>query len=408
MIAAAIVAVLALACGGEPSGSARDGSSSAQPASAQGAATATERPAIARHLTTDGTTFRTSDGKPFQWRGISAFRLLEQLAAGQGAEVDRYLAWAQREQLTVVRVLAMAKHLFELSPQAGRQHLEDLLRRAAARGLYVEVVALADTADIAVSLEEQVRAIGAVAERHPNAIVEIANEPYHATQRREVNDLKGLAALLSAVPEIVPVAVGAADEPGGIVAGDFVTHHFPRSSGAEGWGHVRDLVLGRDMLARLRKPVISDEPIGAGPATIPGRRDAEPARFEAAALLTRMIGMGATFHYEGGLQARVPEGQELDCFRAWQAAWRHLPADIESAGVFRLTGEPGAATARVEGAGIGPWEVQKGPEAWLLIARPASEVAVHWAEGWHETASIPIGPAGSPQAQLRRATRKQP
>ena len=339
------------------------------------------------------------------WRGITAFNLLAQLAAGDTAAVDRYLSWAASEHLTVLRVLSMAKHLFDLSPQTGRRHLDDLLTRAAARGLYVEVIALADTAEITVPLDEQVRAIGEIAARHPNAIVELANEPYHATQRSEVNDLKALSALLALVPDPVPVAVGAADEPGRVSVGDFITHHFPRSSGAGGWGHVRDLILGRELLARVRKPVINDEPVGAGAVTVPGRRDAEPARFETAALLTRMIGMGATFHYEGGMQARIPDGRELECFRAWQAAWRHLPSDIETSGVFRLPGEPGAAVVRVDGAGVGAWEVQAGNDVWVLIARPAGDRAVRWAEGWRETGSTAIG-AG--QAELKRGARRQP
>lgn len=359
---------------------------------------------ITGYLTIEGTSFRTADGQPFLWRGVTAFSLLAQLAAGDSAAVDRYLTWAANEHLTVLRVLSMAKHLFDLSPQAGRRHLGDLLTRAAARGLYVEIVALADTAEIAVPLDEQVRAIGEIAARHPNAIVELANEPYHATQRSEVNDLEALSALLALVPDPVPVAVGAPDEPGRIVAGDFITHHFPRSSGAGGWGHVRDLIIGRDLLARVRKPVINDEPVGAGAVTVPGRRDAEPARFETAALLTRMIGMGATFHYEGGLQTRIPEGRELECFRAWQAAWRHLPSDIEASGVFRLPGEPGAAIVRVDGAGLGAWEVQQGDSVWVLIARPAGDRAVRWAEHWRETGSTAIG-AG--QAELKRGARRQ-
>lgn len=398
----------AIACGNEPSRRAATGVAPAAPAAATNGAAAGAVLPITRHLTIEGTTFRTGDGGPFQWRGITAFGLLERLAASDGVAVDRYLDWAAGEQLTVLRVLSMAKHLFDLPPQAGRRHLDDLLARAATRGLYVEVVALADTADLDVPLEAQVRAIGEIAARHPNAIVELANEPHHATQRREVNDLRALSALLAAVPEVVPVAIGAPDEPGRVVAGDFITHHFPRSSGAEGWAHVRDLIVGRDLLARVRKPVINDEPVGAGAVTVPGRRDAEPARFETAALLTRMIGMGATFHYDGGLQARIPDGRELECFRAWQAAWRHLPPDIEARGVFRLPGESGAASLRVDGAGVGAWEVQKGADAWLLIARPTGEAAVHWAEGWREIGSTTIGPAGFRQAELKRAARRQP
>ena len=391
----------ALACGTD----APSRASSAGRSPAAGTIRAAASP-ISRHLTVHGTTFGTADGTPFHWRGITAFRLLERLGAGDGAAVDRYLVWAAKQHLTVVRVLAMAKHLFDLPPAAGRRHLDDLLTRAAGRGLYVEVVALADTADIPVSVEEQVRAVGVIAARHPNAIVELANEPYHPTQRREVNNVRTLSALRAAVPSQVPVAVGAADEPGGIVDGDFITYHFPRSSGAAGWGHVRDLILGRSMLSRLGRPVINDEPIGAGAATVPDRRDADPSRFAAAALLTRMIGMGATFHYEGGLNARIPDGRELECFRAWQSAWRLLPPDIETAGVFRLPGEIGAASARVTGARVGAWEVRTDADAWVLIARAERGVRVAWNDGWREAGVTPIETGGTAVAELRRASRK--
>ena len=65
------------------------------------------------------------------------------------------------------------------------------------------------------------------------------------------------------------------------------------------------------------RPVVSDEPIGAAREAVPGRRDNSPAQFRAAAKATRAAGMYGTFHYEGGLQARIPEGVELACFNAW-------------------------------------------------------------------------------------------
>src|SRR5687768_633881 len=104
-------------------------------ATAAGAAAA---PAAAR-LTISRTGWLKSD-QPFEWRGITAFRLAEQMAHGREAEAIAYLDWAQRQQLTVVRVLAMAKHLFELKPDEGLKALPRLLSLAADRDLVVEVV----------------------------------------------------------------------------------------------------------------------------------------------------------------------------------------------------------------------------------------------------------------------------
>ena len=41
------------------------------------------------------------------------------LIAVSGGADSAYLAWAAKEELTVLRVLVMAKHLFELSPERG-------------------------------------------------------------------------------------------------------------------------------------------------------------------------------------------------------------------------------------------------------------------------------------------------
>ena len=108
---------------------------------------------------------------------------------------------------------------------------------------------------------------------------------------------------------------------------------------------------GAAFVRKFGKPVVSDEPIGAGPRDEPGRRDNRPARFRAAALLTRLAGMGATFHYEGGLQAKIPQGAELACLAAWREAWTLLPADVESQGTFAACRERrrGRAGLRPEG-----------------------------------------------------------
>src|SRR5262245_2449513 len=72
-----------------------------------------ETPAVPRHLAVDGTGFRRGSA-PFEWRGITAFRLLEQLAHGRENEAIAYLDWARANRVNVVRVLTMAKHLFQL------------------------------------------------------------------------------------------------------------------------------------------------------------------------------------------------------------------------------------------------------------------------------------------------------
>lgn len=293
----------------------------------------------------------------------------------------------------------MAKHMFELPPALGRRHLDDLFTRAARHGLHVEIVALADSDAFPDSVEAQVKGVAEAAARHPNAILELANEPWHPTQRAEVRTRAGLVALLPLVADRVPVAIGALEDIDEAAAADYVTFHFPRASGQEGWGHVLRLADGHAARQRLKKPLINDEPIGAGPVYQPGRRDDNPDRMRAAALLTRMSGMGATFHYEGGLHSRIPQGQERAAFNAWQEAWSHLPEDVEREWTFHAAGAAGSAVASVTGA-EGAWDIQKGNEAWLLIAAAGPAPTVTWGSAWREAQAITWT-----ASQLRRAVR---
>lgn len=272
------------------------------------------------------------NGQTFQWRGITAFRLAEMVASGREAEAVAYLDWASANRITVVRVLTMARHLFVLAPPDGLRALPRLLTLAGERGIHVEVVALADTADSGVDLDAHVAAVGKIAAAHPNAFVEIANEPFHPTQHPSLHDRATLARLAALIPAEVVVAFGS-DAPASSGGGDYVTVHMPRGTAA--WDHVAALAQGHALVKDYGRPVVSDEPIGAGPELQPGRRDNSAERFRAAALLTRMTGMHATFHYEGGLQARMPEGAELAAFNAWNEAWTLLPPGVEQ-GTFAV------------------------------------------------------------------------
>src|SRR5689334_16161032 len=89
----------------------------------------------------DGTRFVDAEGRPFAWRGITAFRLVEKVASGRGAESDSYLEWCRAHGVTIVRVFAMAKNAFALAPAKGAAALPKLLAIAARHDVRVEVVA---------------------------------------------------------------------------------------------------------------------------------------------------------------------------------------------------------------------------------------------------------------------------
>jgi hypothetical protein len=140
--------------------------------------------------------------------------------------------------------------------------------------------------------------------------------------------------------------------------------------------------------------VVSDEPIGAAPAVIAGRRDSDPDRFRAAALLSRLAGVGATFHYEQGLQATIPTGQEARCFEAWNEAWTLLPAGVEHQGTFREAGQPGAAVASFDRkTAEAIFERQVGVATHVLVVNATADPVLTWSEGWRKAASKPLGKA---------------
>ena len=345
----------------------------------------------------DGTGFRQA-GTGFEWRGITAFRLLEQIAHGREGEAVAYLDWARARKVTIVRVLAMAKHLFQLGPSDGLKGLPRLLTLAAERGLFVEIVALADTADTPLDLAEHVKAIAAIAAAHPNTIVEIANEPWHPTQDPRLHDPAFVKVLADLVPAQVPVALGSIEGGDGYAAaGRYATWHSPRSNAADGWGHVLELASGAALVTRWQKPVISDEPVGAADTLVPGRRDNQPARFAAAAALTRIAGLGATFHYEGGLQARVPAGKELECFEAWSKgldAVAGMPPAGRFLGTADLTSAAGVTGTR---AAFGRLYDR---ELWVVLVDPG-DVKIEWKAPWREASRVALPGVLVVRARLR-------
>lgn len=281
-------------------------------------------PAVAaeRHLKISGARFVNTDGSVFQWRGITAFRLLEFVAHGREAEADAYLKWAASKKLTVVRVLAMADGIFQLSPADGERALPRLLEIAKRHSMYVEVVALTGTAVVKLDIPRFVRAIGAICARHPNALLELANEPGHPTQSASVHDPVYMQSLLKLVPKTVPTALGSVEYDDRFAAGQYVTWHAPRT---RDWP--AEIAKGAALVRKFKKPVINDEPIGAADQAVPGRRDNQPEHFRQAAAASRRAGLGATFHYDGGVQAKPLSPIELACFDAWLAGLTEIPPD---------------------------------------------------------------------------------
>lgn len=280
---------------------------------------------ILPRLRVDGRRFVTVDGRGFRWNGFTAFRLVELVASGREADADRFLAWAAAHGVTIVRVLAMARHLFILGPETGRKALPAALALVARHGVYVEVVALADSGSYTFNHDEHIRAIGAICEAATNCVLELANEvlPRHPTQDVRLGDVEYLRSLRKLVPASVPVSLGSThadqDESDALKDGDFLTIHGDRQDGDAGWRWVRHTNEQRVLSERIGKPAVNDEP---------KRDDLSPDKHLAMALLCRLYGLGDTFHSAAGLQAQIPVGDELAAFLARRRGWLAIPPDF--------------------------------------------------------------------------------
>lgn len=386
-------------CGGEPASESVAPATQPAPAAAQTGSVADQAISDATFpLRVEGTRFVNASGKPFAWRGITSFQLAEMIAHGRAQQAVAYLDWAASEQLTVVRVLLMARHLFTLTPEDGRAALPRLLDLAKARGLAVEVVALADTKDVNLDYEAHIAEVGRIALQKGNAFVEIANEPGHPTQDPRLHDAEFARRLAALLPAPLVVALGSFEYGQGYAAGDYATTHVPRGEGD--WDHVLAVAERASTVAELMKPVVSDEPIGAGPEYQAGRRDNVPARFAAAAGLTRLVGMAATFHYEQGLYSGIPAGAEAASLAAWKRGLT-LVGERTLTGEF-LQGDAVGRVARIEGTRRAYARVS-GAEATLLLIDPTPSPSITWHSEWKETGREQI--AGVLRVDARRSGR---
>lgn len=315
------------------------------------------------HLRVDQTQFVRPDGTPFDWRGITAFRLVEFVAHGREHEADTYLAWAASKKLTIVRVLAMAGGIFPLPPDEGVRALPRLLDLAEKHGLFVEVVALASTREYTFDIEAHVRAVARICAEHSNALLELANEPGHRSQAAFVHDPENMARLAASLPREVPVSLGSVEYDQRFARGTYVTWHAPRRPG---WEHVLIVAGGAELIHRFGKPVVSDEPIGAGDRLEQGRRDNAPERFRAEALVTRLAGLGATFHYNGGVQAARPSPTELACLDAWLEGLQTVPREVGTTGTFRRADATDPIIAFDAGRAAAVFVRATDTNAWIL------------------------------------------
>lgn len=312
-------------------------------------------PVVRGRLRVDGRRMVYPDGSTFVWRGATAFLLTEQVATGRAGDARAFARWAHGTGFSIVRVLVMLPGGWtdghELTPEDGLAALPQLLRLLEAEDIYAHVTALANTASLpnSADLGGYVEQAGRIcAQFVACGLLEVANEPYHPTQRRDVHDVATLERWAKRVPQGVPVALGpsADDESREMAGAPVTTVHLDR--GRDPWNMVRRIRELETLSADTGRFVVNSEPIGAAEADEPGRRIANASIHAAFGVLSRVFGVGSTWHSESGLRAQLPGPVQQAAADAFIAGSRVVfDATMLS---FRNAGWPGAPILRARWA----------------------------------------------------------
>jgi hypothetical protein len=330
-------------------------------------------PAPLARLVAQGTHFSRA-GQAYPYHGASAFSAVFLVANGREDEAWQYFSWLA-ERAEFARIFTTAKLMFDLPAAEGLAYLPDTLTLAARAGLYCEVVACADTAGwTPAQIRAHLAGVDAICDQHPNALLELANEPLNITQSPD------LPAIIKAYrPVTRPYCIGAADGPNDgdtqFDGGDYINVHSDRST-AERWREVRHTKEVGDKARAQRKPANDDE----------GFKDtSDPEKWRARAVLCQMQGIGHTIHLESGKSCRIPTGAELQCFNAAVEGWALVPrCEPSSYRNARAAYSPVKDASLVDedhpdGAAV---RVYASVPEWVQALGVIRDPAVEWREGW--------------------------
>ena len=333
---------------------------------------------------------------PYVWRMATGFALVDLVADGHEPAAVLFLDGLRADGFTGVRVVSTLCCWFRLTSAEGLAALPRTLALARARGMYVEVVALAATRTASsggkdwteAEIRAHVRQVGAVCGQAVNCLIELANENYHASQRSNLlTNVTFLKSLRASIPPHVLVSFGAgpSDEKDNYPGGDYVTVHSGR--GRSTWDDVRHAREQETISVRCRCFVVDNEPLGAGEDNT-GSRSTNPHEFFARGALSRLLGTGSTFHFQNGLRAIPPAGHQFDAARAYIAGTRVVPDETRLA--FRNAGWTGVLESPVKSFS-GAVRVYSGisPQMNLAMAlgvTPAFRMTLR--AGWHADTAV--------------------
>jgi hypothetical protein len=245
-------------------------------------------------LSVDGPIFRTADGTPWVWRGVSAFphvdAVLDAFAGYNVVRVWLYVTWPGSGWPDVPNV----------------ETIRAFLTHCAERRWYVELTLLTDDDPSRLAPMRRLVAELASAPRPPNLLIEIGNEP---TTHKRID-----TAALRDVLEASGFLYSSGDyEDSARWFGRYLTAHTGRDR--EWPRRAHDLLEyftgggpGAPTDPAHRVSIVADEPIR--PDEAPGDLEAKRRDYLAYGAACALLGAGATFHSTSGKWAQLPTDEE--------------------------------------------------------------------------------------------------
>lgn len=342
-------------------------------------------------LRADGRFFANEAGS-FRPRFASALALLTKPPAARGAVLDELSSLG----FNGVRIFAGALTWAGQTPELARARVPEVLAEAAARGLYVMVVANTDSAT-GYDVASHTRAVAAECGGAPSCVLELANEVGHPTQSRLVNDPEQMRRLgRTVVPPGLLWTVGAALGQDAAIdgryptdGGGFNTAHLAR--GGDRWHQVVRLRELAALGEATGTPVMSGEPIGAAEGAIPGRRESDPGFFFAMGALCRGFDIGCVWHSEAGVRGERLGPVQRRAAEAFVDGWRALDGDTRW--TFKDAGDSDAPVAATDRSRVvRAWSFVEGRRGLTVLVGVTGEPALRWANGWIERGEVPGRP----------------
>lgn len=296
-------------------------------------------PSAISKVRVDNLLFKDEQNNIFPYRGFSSFLLLKKFLDGENI-VPYCKAWSALGY-NVARVFSQVD--WTGSPGPGfvpssypnyNAQLINFLNLLSQNGLYCELVV--HTFDYNLQeMANHVLRLSNIITNHKNVFLEIANEP-------PVNniDIVGLLNLLNMSSVNYPYATGQYF-PTATPAGTYVTTHTPRDNE---WPRKAKYLIEYHQGGapespsdpQFLMPIVADEPMGGADFISLGRRSNVPSDFYSYGALAQLMGAGATFHHESGLNSIMPDGIELDCAKAFITGMRLVDTKYQTGSYTRV------------------------------------------------------------------------